>query len=94
MAVGRIARDDVDHRHQRIGAIADGVRAAENLDTLDVLHGHRNIAPVHRGQTRAVHRATVDQHLQAPCFGGAGAVVIHRGLITADIADHHAGYQA
>ncbi|MNE72494.1 hypothetical protein D3C80_1684420 [compost metagenome] len=94
MAVDRVARDDVDHRHQRIGAITDRVRAAENFDAFDVLHGHRNIAPVHRGQPRAVYRAAVNQYLHAPRIGGAGAVVVHRRLIAADMADHHARYQA
>ncbi|MNL17117.1 hypothetical protein D3C87_1381930 [compost metagenome] len=93
MAVGRVARDDIDHRHQCIGAIADGVRAAENFDALDILHGHWNVAPVHRGQAGAVHRATVDQHLHASRFAGTGAVIVHRRLVAADVADHHPRHQ-
>src|SRR5438067_1221269 len=30
VAVRRVAGDDVDHRHQRVGAITDGVRAAKD----------------------------------------------------------------
>src|SRR3546814_1012765 len=49
------------------------------------LHGHWNIAPFHRGQAGAIHRAAIDQHLHAPGFGGVGAVVVHGGLVAADI---------
>jgi hypothetical protein len=93
VAVGWVAGEDVDHRHQRVGAVADGVGASEHFDPLDVLHGHRNVAPVHRGQARAVHRAAIDQHLHAPRIVGVGAVVVDRRLV-AGIADHHARHQA
>lgn len=93
MAVGWVAGDDVDHRHQRIGAVADRVRAAKYLDPVDVFHRYRDIAPVHRRQAGAIHRAAIDQHLHAPCFAGVGAVVIHRRLIAVDAADHHSRYQ-
>src|SRR6202007_2587926 len=86
VAVGRVAGDDVDHRHQRVAAVTDGVRPAKDFDALDVFHGHRNVAPVHRGQAGAVHRAAVDQHLHAPRFGGVGAVIVHHRLIAADVA--------
>src|SRR3546814_10316071 len=81
MAVGRSAGDDIDQRHQCIGAVADGVGAAENFDPLDVFHGHWNIAPLHRGQAGAIHRAATEQHLHAPGFGGVGAVAVHGGLV-------------
>ena len=58
--------DDVDHPHQCVGAVADGIRTAEHFDPLDILEGQRQVAPVDAGEARAVHRATVDQYLQAP----------------------------
>ncbi|MNG87613.1 hypothetical protein D3C79_464270 [compost metagenome] len=94
MAVGGVAGEDVDHCHQRVGAIADGVRAAEHLDALDVLHGQGDVAPVHRGQACAVHRTAIDQYLHAPCVVDVAAVVVDRGLIAGTVADHHARYQA
>ncbi|MNH06189.1 hypothetical protein D3C79_655490 [compost metagenome] len=94
MAVRRIAGENVDHRHQCVGAIADGVGAAEYLDAFDVLQRHRDVAPVHRGQARTVHRAAVDQHLHAPGFVDVGAVVIDGWLVAGAVADHHPRHQA
>jgi len=54
VAVARVLGENVDHRHQRVGAVADGVRPAEHLDALDVLDGHRNVAPVDLGEAGAV----------------------------------------
>ncbi|MNG02520.1 hypothetical protein D3C84_855520 [compost metagenome] len=94
MAVDWFAREDVDHRHQRVGAITDGVGAAEHFDALDVFHGQGDVAPVHRGQACTIHRAAVDQYLHAPGIIDVAAVVIDRGLVTGAIADHHAWNQA
>ncbi|MNL02910.1 hypothetical protein D3C87_1234310 [compost metagenome] len=94
VTVGRPPGNDVDHRHQGIGAVADGIRPAKDFDALDVFHGHRNVAPVDGGQAGAIHRAPVDQHLHAPRFIRIGAVVVHRRLIAADVADHHPRHQA
>ncbi|MNB99746.1 hypothetical protein D3C75_470450 [compost metagenome] len=94
VTVGRAPGNDVDHRHQGVGAVADGIRSAKDFDALDVFHGHRNVTPVHGGQAGAIHRAPVDQHLHAPRFIRIGAVVVHRRLIAADVADHHPRHQA
>ncbi|MND98497.1 hypothetical protein D3C80_908540 [compost metagenome] len=94
MAVGRAAGEDIDHCHQRIGAIADGVGAAEHLDALDVFHGQGDVAPVHRGQAGAVHRTAIDQHLHAPGIVDVAAMVVDRRLVAGAVADHHARYQA
>jgi len=94
VAVGRVAGKDVDHRHQCVGAVADGVGAAEHLDALDVLDGDRDVAPVHRGQAGPVHRAAVDQYLHASRIVDVAAVVIDGRLVAGAIADHHARHQA
>ncbi|MNN03764.1 hypothetical protein D3C81_1164690 [compost metagenome] len=94
MAVGRVAGEDVDHRHQRIGAIADRVGATEHLDALDVLHGQGDVAPVHCRKACAVYRAAIDQHLHAPCVVDVAAMVVDRRLIAGAVADHHARHQA
>ncbi|MNN08239.1 hypothetical protein D3C81_1210890 [compost metagenome] len=94
MAVGRAAGEDIDHCHQRIGAIADGVGAAEHLDALDIFHGQRNVAPVHGSQAGAVHRATVDQHLHASGIVDVAAMVVDRRLVAGAVADHHPRHQA
>ena len=88
------AGDDVDHPHQCVGAVADGIRPTEHFDPLDILEGQRQVAPVDAGKARAVHRAAVDQHLQAPRPRHAGAVVVDRGLVAGQVADHHARDQA
>ncbi|MNO85320.1 hypothetical protein D3C76_766910 [compost metagenome] len=94
MAVGRVAGKDVDHGHQRVGAVADRVGAAEHLDALDILHGQGDVAPVHRGQAGAVHRTAIDQHLHAPGIVDVAAVVVDRGLVAGVVAHHHARHQA
>ncbi|MNE23959.1 hypothetical protein D3C80_1172320 [compost metagenome] len=93
VAVAGGAGEDVDDRHQRIGAVADRIGAAEHLDALDVLDGHRNVGPVDLGEAGAVHRAAIDQHLQAAGLVGAAAVVVD-GCAVAILRHHqHAGHQ-
>lgn len=93
MAVGRAAGEDIDHSHQRVGAVTDGVGATEHFDALDIFHGQRDIAPVHRRQARAVHRATVDQHLHASGVVDVTAVVVDGRLVAGTVADHHPRHQ-
>ncbi|MCY1175628.1 hypothetical protein D9M73_158720 [compost metagenome] len=94
VTVGRPPGNDVHHRHQGIGAVADGIGPAKDFDALDVFHGHRNVAPVDGGQAGAIHRAPVDQHLHASRLRRIGAVVVHRRLVAVDVADHHPRHQA
>ena len=94
MAVGGVAGEDIDHGHQRVGAIADRVGATEYLDALDILHGQRDVAPVDRRQACAVHRAAIDQHLHAPGVVDVAAMVVDGRLVAGAVADHHAGHQA
>ncbi len=94
MAVGRASGEDVDHRHQRVGAVADGIGAAKHFDALDVFDGQGNVAPVHRGQARTVHRAAIDQHLHAPSIVDVAAVIVDGRLVAGAVADHHPRYQA
>ncbi|MCY1519666.1 hypothetical protein D9M68_544230 [compost metagenome] len=93
-AVGRLAGEDIDHAHQGIGAVTDGIRPAKHFDALDVLDGYGNVRPVHRRQAGAIDRAAVEQYLQAACLGDIGAVVVGGGLVAVPVANHHAGYQA
>ncbi|MNH18586.1 hypothetical protein D3C79_782940 [compost metagenome] len=94
LAVDRFARKNIDHCHQCVGAIADGIGTAKDLDALDIFHGQGDVAPVHRGQPRAVHRAAVDQHLHAPGVVSVTAVVVDGGLVASAVADHHPRHQA
>src|SRR5690606_38613694 len=89
-----LASGDADYAHQGIGAVADGVGPAEDFDPLDVLDRQWQIRPVHGSQAGAIHRATVDQHLQSACFADASAVIVDGALVAVGIADHHARYQA
>ncbi|MNC26728.1 hypothetical protein D3C75_748710 [compost metagenome] len=96
LTVDRATAGDADHPHQGVGAVADGVGAAEHLDALDVLDGQRDVAPVHGGETGAIHRAAVDQHLQTARLGGPAAVIVDRGQIAlgvAAVANHHPRHQ-
>lgn len=94
VAVGGAAGEDVDHGHQRVGTIADGIGAAEHFDAFDILDRQRDIAPVHGGEACAVHRTSVDQHLHAPGVVDVTAMVVDGRLVTGAVADHHAGHQA
>ncbi len=54
MAIGGVACGDADHPRQGIGAVANGVGAAKDLDALNIFYGQWQVGPINGGQARSV----------------------------------------
>src|SRR5690606_38500041 len=93
-AVVGMARNNVDDPEKGVGAVGGGVRAAHDLDALDVFNRERDIVPVDGGEAGLIDGAAVDHDLHATAVAIGGTVVADDVIPAVARADRCAGYEA
>ena len=66
-----LAGDDIDHATHRLGAVKRRLRAAQNLDPLDIIGRHRAEIELAAGRCRITDADAVDHHHRMARFGPA-----------------------
>lgn len=89
---GSMTREDVDRAEKGICTISIGVRAANHLDPVNLVHRERQCIPVNAAEgTRRINRSAIDHDLHLGRKVVTQTVVGDPLIMPALLSDHHPG---